>query len=43
MGAVWSLLHGVPGAEYKLTIERSGKQLTILARVHRFLDFRPTS
>jgi hypothetical protein len=37
MGQVWSLLEGTPGQERKLTIERSGKQLTVGAKVQHFL------
>jgi hypothetical protein len=37
MGQVWSLLEGMPGQERKLTIERSGKQFTVPARVRHFL------
>jgi hypothetical protein len=37
MGQVWSLLEGTPGQERKLTIERDGKQLTVIAKVQHFL------
>jgi hypothetical protein len=37
MGQVWSMLGGVPGKERKLTVERSGKQLTVDGEVHHFL------
>jgi hypothetical protein len=37
MGQVWSLLEGTPGQERKLTIERGGKQLTVVAKVQHFL------
>jgi hypothetical protein len=37
MGQVWSMLGGEPGKERKLTIERSGKQFTVVAEVHHFL------
>jgi hypothetical protein len=37
MGQVWSLLEGSPGQERKLTIERSGKQITVAAKVQHFL------
>lgn len=37
LGQVWSLLEGTPGQERKLTIERSGKQFTVAARVQHFL------
>jgi hypothetical protein len=37
MGQVWSMLEGTPGQERKLTIERSGKQFIVVAKVQRFL------
>jgi len=37
MGQVWSMLRGTPGQERDLTIERSGKQFTIVAPVRHFL------
>ena len=37
IGQVWSLLEGTPGQERKLTIERSGKQFTVTAKVQHFL------
>ena len=37
MGLVWSLLEGSPGQERKLTIERGGKQFTVVAKVQHFL------
>jgi hypothetical protein len=37
LGQVWSLLEGTPGQERKLTIERGGKQFTVVARVQHFL------
>lgn len=37
MGQMWSLLGGTPGKEKKLTIERGGKQLTVVAEVQHFL------
>ena len=37
MGQVWSLLGGTPGKEKKLTIERGGKQFSVLAKVQHFL------
>jgi hypothetical protein len=37
LGQVWSMLEGSPGQERKLTIERSGKQFTVAARVQHFL------
>jgi hypothetical protein len=41
MGQVWSMLGGTPGQERKLTLERSGKQLTIVAQVQHFLGEAP--
>jgi len=37
MGQVWSMLGGEPGKDRKLTLERSGKQFTVIAEVHHFL------
>lgn len=37
MGQVWSQLVGSPGQERQLTIERAGKQFTVIARVRHFL------
>jgi len=37
MGQVWSLLQGQPGQERKLTLERGGKQFTVVAKVQHFL------
>jgi hypothetical protein len=37
MGQVWSLLGGTPGQERRLTIERDGKQFTVIAKVQHFL------
>lgn len=37
MGQVWSMLGGEPGKERKLSIERSGKQFTVVAKVQHFL------
>ena len=37
LGQVWSLLEGSPGQERKLTIERAGKQFTVIAKVQHFL------
>ena len=34
---MWSLLEGFPGQERKLTIERAGKQFTVVAKVQHFL------
>ena len=36
LGQVWSLLEGSPGQERKLTIERAGKQFTVVAKVQHF-------
>ena len=41
LGQVWSLLEGPPGQERKLTIERSGKPFTVVARVQHFLGDAP--
>jgi hypothetical protein len=37
MGQVWSLLGGTPGQERTLTIERAGRQFTVVAQVQHFL------
>ncbi len=37
MGQVWSLLEGTAGQERKLTIERGGKQMSVVAHVQHFL------
>jgi hypothetical protein len=37
LGQVWSMLGGSPGKERTLTIERGGKQLTVIAEVRHFL------
>ncbi len=37
MGQVWSLLEGTPGQERKLTLERAGKQFSVIAKVQHFL------
>jgi C-terminal processing protease CtpA/Prc len=37
MGQVWSMLGGTPGQQRKLTVERAGKQLTVVAKVRHFL------
>jgi hypothetical protein len=37
MGQVWSMLGGSPGTERTLTIERGGKQFTVVAKVRHFL------
>jgi hypothetical protein len=41
MGQAWSMLQGSPGQERKLTIERGGKQFTVLANVRHFLAVVP--
>jgi hypothetical protein len=41
MGQVWSLLGGSPGEVRTLTLDRSGKQFTVEATVHRFLSAEP--
>jgi hypothetical protein len=38
MGQVWSLLGGSPGEVRTLTLDRNGKQYTVEATVHRFLN-----
>jgi hypothetical protein len=43
LGQVWSLLEGAPGQERKLTIERAGKQFTVVAKVQHFLGEAPPS
>jgi hypothetical protein len=40
MGQVWSLLEGTPGQERTLTVERGGKQFTVVAKVQHFLGER---
>jgi hypothetical protein len=37
LGQVWTMLAGEAGKERRLTIERAGKQLTIVAKVQHFL------
>jgi hypothetical protein len=37
MGKVWSLLGGEPGKERTLTVERAGKEFTVVAKVQHFL------
>jgi hypothetical protein len=37
MGQVWSRLAGEPGKEHGLTVERKGKQFTVIAKVQHFL------
>jgi hypothetical protein len=41
MGQVWARLGGTPGQERKLTIEREGKQFTVVAKVQHFLGELP--
>jgi hypothetical protein len=41
LGQVWALLEGSPGQERKLTIERAGKQFSIVAKVQHFLGDAP--
>jgi hypothetical protein len=41
MGQVWSLLQGSPGQERKLTLERGGKEFTVVADVEHFLGEQP--
>jgi hypothetical protein len=41
MGQVWNMLGGTPGQERKLTIEHSGRQFTVAARVQHFLGELP--
>ena len=41
MGQVWATLGGMPGQERKLTIERGGKQFTVVANVQHFLGETP--
>jgi len=37
MGQVWSMLAGTPGQERRLTIERNGKTIPVVAKVEHFL------
>ena len=41
LGEVWALLEGSPGQERKLTVERAGKQFTVIAKVQHFLGELP--
>jgi C-terminal processing protease CtpA/Prc len=41
LGQVWSLLEGYPGQGRKLTIERAGKQFSLVAKVQHFLGDAP--
>lgn len=36
LGQVWSMLRGTPGQERKVTIERNGRQSTVVAKVQHF-------
>lgn len=40
-GQVWSKLGGTPGQEKKLTIERTGKEFNVVAKVRHFLGESP--
>jgi hypothetical protein len=37
LGQVWSMLGGEPGKERRLTVERNGKQFTVVAKAQHFL------
>jgi len=41
MGQVWSMLGGSPGMERQLTVERGGKQFTVVTKVQHFLGDAP--
>jgi hypothetical protein len=41
MGQVWSMLGGTPGQEKRLTIERAGKEFSVVAKVRHFLGEPP--
>lgn len=43
MGQVWAMLGGTPGKDRRITIERAGKQATVLATVQHFLGAVPDS
>jgi len=43
IGQVWAMLGGSPGQERKLTIERNGKELGVIAIVRHFLGTAPES
>lgn len=43
VGQLWSLLEGAPGQERRLTLERAGKQITVVAKVQHFLGDAPAS
>jgi len=41
MGQVWSMLGGTQGQERKLTVERGGKEFTVVSKVQHFLGEAP--
>jgi hypothetical protein len=41
MGQVWAMLGGTPGQEKQLTVERRGKELSVVAQVKHFLGEAP--
>ncbi len=41
LGQVWAMLAGSPGTKRTLTIERGGRQITVVAEVQHFLDDAP--
>jgi len=41
MGQVWAMLGGTPGQERRLTIERGGRQFTVISKVQHFLAELP--
>jgi hypothetical protein len=41
LGQVWTMLGGSPGQERQLTLERAGKQFTVIAKVQHFLGEAP--
>jgi hypothetical protein len=41
LGQVWAMLGGSPGNERSLTVERGGKQFTVVAKVQHFLSEAP--
>jgi len=41
MGQIWSMLGGTPGQEKKLTLERSGKEFSVAAKIRHFLGEVP--
>ncbi len=43
LGQVWALLEGSPGQERRLTIERGGRQFTVIAKVQNFLGSPPAA